>query len=125
VFFRLCHRLSLTRALREALEKGSKDDIPQVLRLQATHYFGSLRNAFIALKQDQRLLRGWSEQKIITVLSGVHRRKEGAGPRENPNRVSSTVKRRRSFFCQLGVRLCMLLGSTQILYFVRHKWRKR
>jgi len=105
--------LSLTRALREALEKGSKDDIPQALRLQATHYFGSLRNAFIALKQDQRLLRGWSEQKIITVLSGVHRRKEGLAHGKIRTEFPALLSAAEASFGSWEVRLCML-GSTQI-----------
>ena len=39
-------RPGILRELRDALEKHSKDDIPQALRLQAAHYFGSLRKAF-------------------------------------------------------------------------------
>jgi hypothetical protein len=69
-------RLGILRELRDALEKGQKDDIPQAQRLQATHYFGSLRNAFSAMKKDQRLLHGWSNKKIIRVLSRMHRSKE-------------------------------------------------
>src|SRR5262247_1012294 len=50
------------RALRDLLENGSKDDVPEALRLQAAHYFGSLRKALTAMKTDQRLLGGWSKQ---------------------------------------------------------------
>ena len=57
-------RLTTLRALRDAMERCSKEDIPQTLRLEATHYFGSLRNAFFALKKDQKLLHGWSKKKI-------------------------------------------------------------
>jgi hypothetical protein len=39
------------------LEKGSNEDIPQTLRLEAVHYFGSLRNAFVALKQIKAFAR--------------------------------------------------------------------
>jgi hypothetical protein len=69
-------RLTLLRELRDTLVNGSKDNIPQTLRLQATHYFGSLRNAFLAMRKDQRLLRGWSKQKIVLTLSRMHRSKE-------------------------------------------------
>ena len=58
-------RLTILRTLRDALEKGSKQDLPQTLRVEAAHYFGSLRNALLALKKDQKLLRGWSKEKII------------------------------------------------------------
>jgi hypothetical protein len=40
------------RALGEALQDRSKDDIPRALRLQAEHYFGSLRKAIVALRKD-------------------------------------------------------------------------
>ena len=63
-------RPDILRALRDVLENGSKDDVPEVMRLQAAHYFGSLRKALKAMKTDQRLLRGWSKLKIISVLSG-------------------------------------------------------
>ena len=56
-------RPGILRELRDALETHSKDDIPQALRLQVVHYFGSLRNAFSAMKRDRRFLRGWSGQK--------------------------------------------------------------
>ena len=69
-------RPGILRELRDALETHSKDDIPQALRLQAVHYFGSLRNAFSAMKKDRRFLRGWSKQKIILTLSRMHRSKE-------------------------------------------------
>ena len=62
-------RPGILRALRDALENGSEDDIPQPLRLEAAHYFGSLQNALTTMRTDKRLLRGWSKQKIIGVLS--------------------------------------------------------
>jgi hypothetical protein len=39
-------------------------------------YFGSLPKALAALKQDQRLSRGWSKPKIIAALCLMHRSKE-------------------------------------------------
>lgn len=50
--------LGVLRALRDALEKHSADDIPEVLELQAEHYFGSLSKAITALEKDLRLQRG-------------------------------------------------------------------
>jgi hypothetical protein len=52
------NRLGILRELRDILERGSKKDIPQPLSLAATQYFGSLQKALVALKKDQRLLRG-------------------------------------------------------------------
>jgi hypothetical protein len=59
--------LGVLRALRDTLETNSKDNIPQILRLQAELYFGSLRKATNALEKDERLMRGWSKLKIIKV----------------------------------------------------------
>ena len=50
-------RPAILRELRDSLENGSKDDIPQTLRLRATHYFGSLRKALTAMKTDQAFTR--------------------------------------------------------------------
>jgi hypothetical protein len=45
-------------ALRDALKRPSANGIPEVLKLQAAHYFGSLRKAITALQKDLRLQRG-------------------------------------------------------------------
>src|SRR4030095_3027629 len=68
--------LTVLRELHDTLENGSKDDIPRTLKLQATHYFGTLKNALSAMKRDQKLLRRWSKKKIINVLSRMRRSKE-------------------------------------------------
>ena len=65
--------IKLTDVCTIRLTTDLRDEIPQTVRLQAEHYFGSLRNAIIALKKDQRLLRSWSKPKIINVLSRMHR----------------------------------------------------
>jgi hypothetical protein len=69
-------RLGTLRSLRDVIDKSSKAAIPPVLKSQAAYYFGSLRNALAALKTDERLLYGWSKQKIITALLRMHRAKE-------------------------------------------------
>ena len=55
---------------------GSKTDLPQTLRVEAAHYFGSLRNAKRALKNDPKLGRGWSAEKIIALLSRMYRSRD-------------------------------------------------
>jgi hypothetical protein len=60
-------RLGLLREQRDALE--ARSDIPHELRLEIAYYFGSLRNAKIALQTDAKLLSGWSKRKIVTTLS--------------------------------------------------------
>jgi hypothetical protein len=76
-------RLAATKAVPTYYERCAKlwrtvqkDDIPQALRLQAAYYFGSLQNALSAMKKDQRLLHGWSKQKIVLTLCRMHRSKE-------------------------------------------------
>lgn len=49
--------------LRDALEMGSKKDLPQTLRVEAGCPTGS----------EKRLRRGWSKEKIIAVLARMHR----------------------------------------------------
>ncbi len=116
-------RLTILRALRDELENGSKDNIPQALRLQAEHYFGGLRNAFVALKKDQRLLRGWGKQKIITVLSRMHRSKESLAYARARRDVPALVSAAEAYFGSWGKAL-YAAGIDPNLYFVRRKWRK-
>jgi hypothetical protein len=116
--------LVILRELRDALETGSKDDIPQALRLQAAHYFGSLRNAFITLKKDQRLLLGWSKQKIISVLSRMHHSKEGLAHGKIRREFPALLSAAEAYFGSWGKAL-YAAGIDPNLYFVRRKWRKR
>jgi len=61
-------RLGTLRSLRDVIETRPRTAIPLVLKSQALYYFGSLRNALAALKTDERLVSGWSKQKIVTTL---------------------------------------------------------
>jgi len=67
-------RLGLLRELRDAVE--SKSEISRELRSEIEYYFGSLRDAKIALKTDAKLLSGWSTRKIVTVVAQRHRSQE-------------------------------------------------
>jgi hypothetical protein len=69
-------RLGTLRSLRDVVETRSRAAIPPVLKSQAVYYFGSFRNALAALKTDEKLLSGWSKQKIVTTLLRMHRAKE-------------------------------------------------
>jgi len=48
--------------------------MPQALKVEAAHYFGSLEKAIAALKEQRNRLSGWNRQKIIAALSRMHRR---------------------------------------------------
>ena len=117
-------RLGILRELRNALESRSKGGIPQPLRLQAAHYFGSLRNALTAVKTDQRLLRGWIKQKIISVLSRMHRSKENLAYAKARREHMALLSAAEAYFGSWGKAL-YAAGIDPNLYFVRRKWRKR
>ncbi len=114
-------RLGLLRELREAVESGSK--ISRALRSEIAYYFGSLRDAKIALKTNPKVLSGWSKRKIITVLAQMHRSKQkltyATGRREFPALVSAA----EAYFGSWGKAL-YAAGIDPNLYFVHHKWRK-
>jgi hypothetical protein len=65
-------RLSLLNALSDALERHTVENMPQALKLEAAHYFGSLEKAVAALKKQGKRLPGWNRRKIITGLSRMH-----------------------------------------------------
>ena len=103
-------RLGMLRSLHDVVEKSSKATIPQALKSQAVYYFGSLRNALAALKTDERLLSGWSKQKIITTLlrwSGQRR----TCPQGTHGAKSRHSQARPEITLEAGGALCRLLGS--------------
>jgi len=114
-------RLGLLRELRDAVKL--RREISQTLRSEIAYYFGSLRNAKIALKTDARLLSGWSKRKIIAVLAQKHRSKEkvnyGTGRRE----FAALVSAAEAYFGSWGKAL-YATGIDPNLYFVHHKWRR-
>ena len=115
-------RFGLLRELRDAVE--SRSNIPQALRSEIAYYFGSLRNAKVALKTDAKLLGGWSKRKIVTVLAQKHRSKEklnyATGRRDFPAFVSAA----EAYFGSWGKAL-HAAGIDPNLYFVHHTWRKQ
>ena len=117
-------RLGILRELRDILERGSKKDIPQALSLAATQYFGSLQKALVALKKDQRLSRGWCKEKIITVLSRMHRSKESLVHGRVRLKIPALLNAAEAYFGSWGKAL-YAAGIDPNLYFVRRKWRKR
>jgi len=97
----------LLRELRDSVE--SRSDISQALRSEIAYYFGSLRDAEIALKTDRRLLNGRSKPKIITVLAKVHRSKEKLNYATVRRDVPALVSAAEAYFGS-WVRRCMPLG---------------
>jgi hypothetical protein len=116
-------RLPVLRTLRDALEKASRKHLSQTLRVEAAHYFGSLRNAQLALKKDQKLLRGWSREKIIAALSRMHRSNESLAYGRARRDVAALVSAAEAYFGSWGKAL-YVAGIDPNLYFVHHKWRK-
>jgi hypothetical protein len=91
-------RLGTLRSLRDVIETRSKAAIPAVLRSQAVYYFGSLRNALAALKPDERLLSGWSKQKIVTTLLRMQRAKESLSPWKVRCEVPALARAAQNYF---------------------------
>ena len=102
---------------------GSKTDLPQTLRVEAGYYFGSLRNAQRALKNDPKLRRGWSKEKIIAVLSRMHRSRDRLAYASARREVPALVSAAEAYFGSWGKAL-YAAGIDPNLYFVHHKWRK-
>ena len=114
-------RLGVLRELRDAVE--SRSEISQPLLSEIDYYFGSLRNAKIALKTGAKLLSSWSKRKIITVLAQKHRSKEklnyGTVRRDFPALISAA----EAYFGSWGKAL-YAAGIDPNLYFPHHTWRK-
>jgi hypothetical protein len=116
-------RLGVLRALRDALEQHSENDLSEKLKLHAVYYFGSLQKAKAALKTDRRFRAGWSTAKIIGAIR--HRQKlrkplgYAAARRDNPALVSAA----EAYFRTWGNTL-HAAGIDPNLYLQR-KWRNR
>jgi hypothetical protein len=91
-------RLGTLRSLRDAVERLPRAAIPPVLKSQAAYYFGSLRNALAALKTDERLLNGWSKQKIITTILQMQRAKESLSSWKARCEVPALESAARNYF---------------------------
>ena len=73
---RQAYQFALLNALSDALERPTVKNVPQALKLEAAHYFGSLEKAIAALKKQRKRLPGWNRRKIMTSLSRMHRSKQ-------------------------------------------------
>lgn len=116
-------RVKLLNDLGDALEERSKNEVPQALKDEAAHYFGSLENAIVALRKEANRRPGWTRRKIIAVLSQMHRSKKNLAHalvrRDQPALLSAA----RYYFGSWGKAL-FAAGIDPNLYFVSHTWRK-
>ena len=76
---------------------GLKNGSSANARVEAGYYFGSLRNAQRALKNDHKLRRGWSKEKTLS-LSFAGCIGPGTGWAMRAHDVMSSYN-----LCQLGV----------------------
>jgi hypothetical protein len=114
-------RLGLLRELREAVESKSK--ISERLRLELAYYFGSLRNAKIALRTNPKLLSGWSKRKIITIIVDRHRSKETLAYASVRRQFPALLSAAEAYFGSWGKALYAARIDPN-LYFPHHTWRK-
>jgi hypothetical protein len=116
-------RQGVLRALADALEQHSENELPKKLKLHAVYYFGSLHKAKAALKTDRRLRTGWSTTKIIAAIRKRQRFGKplgyAAARRDDPALVSAA----EAYFGTWGNAL-YAAGIDPNLY-LRLKWRKR
>jgi hypothetical protein len=116
-------RRGILRALRDACEQHSENELSEKLKLHAVYYFGSLPKAKAALKTDRRVSAGWSKAKIIAMIIQRHRSGQALGyaaaRRENPALVSAA----EAYFANWGNAL-YAAGIDPNLY-LRGKWHKR
>jgi len=117
-------RLSLLNALSDALDRHSVKKVPQPLKLQAAHYFGSLEKAIAALKKQGKRLPGWNRRKIMTALCRMHRSNESLAYARTRREVPALVSAAEAHFGSWGKAL-YASGIDPNLYFVHHKRRRR
>jgi hypothetical protein len=117
-------RLSLLNVLSDALQQHSVKNMPQALKLEAAHYFGSLEKAIAALKKQRKRLPGWNRQKIMTTLSQMHHSKESLTYARARCEVPALVSAAEAHFGSWGKALYSA-GIDPNLYFVHHTWRKQ
>src|SRR5262245_8744468 len=97
--------------------------MPQALKLEAAHYFGSLEKAISTLKKQGKRFSGWNRQKIMTTLSQMHRSKESLAYARARRDVPALVSAAEAHFGSWGKAL-NAAGIDPNLYFVHHRWRK-
>jgi hypothetical protein len=117
-------RLGMLRSLRNVVETRSRAAIPPVLKSQAAYYFGSLRNALAALKTDERLLSGWSKQKIITTLLRMEHAKESLSSWRARCETPALASAARNYFGSWRNAL-QAAGIDPSQHIKRYKRRKR
>ena len=100
------------------------ENVPQALKLEATHYFGSLEKAIATLEKQGNQLPGWNKRKIMTIVSRMHRAKESLAYGRVIRDVPALVSAAEAHFGSWGKAL-YAAGIDPNLYFVRHKWHKR
>jgi len=98
--------------------------MPQALKLEAAHYFGSLEKAIATLRKQEKRLPGWNRRKIMTALSRMHRSKVSLAYARARRNVPALVSAAEAHFGSWGKAL-YAAGIDPNLYFVNHKWRKR
>jgi hypothetical protein len=100
----------------------SVDEIPEALKFRAAHYFGSLRKAVAALKNNSTVSQEWNQEKIIAAISRLHRSKDKLGYGKARREIPALVSAAEAYFGSWGKAL-YTAGIDPNLYFVHHTWR--
>jgi hypothetical protein len=89
---------SLLNALSDSLGQHTMEDVPQTLKLEAAHYFGSLEKAIAVLKKQGDRLPGWNKRKVMTGPFPDAPIETEPGLRYSPTSAHGSGKCRRSPF---------------------------
>ena len=116
------NRLVVLRAIRDALKKKSIDKIPLKLKFRAAYYFGSLRKAVAALKNNSTVMQEWTKERILTAISRLHRSQDKLRYAQARRETPAIVSAAEAHFGSWGKAL-QAAGIDPNLYFVHHKWR--
>ena len=58
-------KVSLLNVLSDALDRYTVKNMPQALKLEAAHYFGSLEKAIATLRKQRNRLPGWNRPEPV------------------------------------------------------------
>src|SRR5262245_14767762 len=72
--------------------------MPQALKLEAAHYFGSLEKAISTLKKQGKRLPGWNRRKIVATLSRMNRSRESLAYATARREISALVSAAEAHF---------------------------
>jgi hypothetical protein len=107
--------------LRDALEMGLKRDLPQTLRVEAGYYFGSLRNAQRALKNDCGV--AGARKRLSPSFSRMYRSGDRLAYASARREIPALASAAEAYFGSWALYAAWI--DPNLYFVVHHEWRKR